>query len=502
VQVASGNSARPPGQTCPDVIRPMQPVSPTDYNAPAIREALRRDRVDRRARTRGRWWYPLLVTLLAVSGCWGVVKADQWVADELVWPTRGAQFVEVGPLPADPAATGGRMVIVAAGLNRKSGTGVAAALMPSLTADGARVFSLVYGSGINDRDLLEKFDAWIAKYRPSEVSFFGSSMGGDVVLNLAAHAQELRGDYRRTLRAATAAPATDAQDGAHAAGTPDNTAADVRHPGAHDADVQDGVLDAGAPDASATDAAAAAEAPAHVQRPARVGAQVDTIRGLLVMTDSAIGALVGTGGAVGSTGAPALMAATATAIVPPPRLGTIFLDCSPLGVDDVRNASRTSADALTALMEALDSEGGVAVRMAAELLGQQQQWSSGRFPFVQVRRDDLDYKFTQVWREKIGAPGISTQLIKDQYGVIRRMDIDSVVEALGPGARIVYFLPETRTDDHTVRVERVESTLQELADESNLDLRIVPIPGGHHASAESNSDLYRAALDAIAIGGS
>ena len=66
---------------------------------------------------------------------------------------------------------------------------------------------------------------------------------------------------------------------------------------------------------------------------------------------------------------------------PPPRLGTIYLDCSPLGVDDVRDSSRTSADALTALIEALDSEGGVAVRMTAEVLGQQHQWSSGRFPF-------------------------------------------------------------------------------------------------------------------------
>ena len=39
-------------------------------------------------------------------------RADQWIADELVWPTTGAQFVEVGPLPADPTATGGRMIIV------------------------------------------------------------------------------------------------------------------------------------------------------------------------------------------------------------------------------------------------------------------------------------------------------------------------------------------------------------------------------------------------------
>ena len=65
---------------------------------------------------------------------------------------------------------------------------------------------------------------------------------------------------------------------------------------------------------------------------------------------------------------------------PPPRLGTIYLDCSPLGADDVRDSSSHQADALTALIEALDTEGGVAVRMTAEVLGQQQQWSSGGFP--------------------------------------------------------------------------------------------------------------------------
>jgi len=48
-------------------------------------------------------------------------------------------------------------------------------------------------------------------------------------------------------------------------------------------------------------------------------------------------------------------------------LGTIFLDCSPLGADDVRDSSRTKADALTAVMEATDTEGGAAIRMAADM---------------------------------------------------------------------------------------------------------------------------------------
>ena len=94
-----------------------------------------------------------------------------------------------------------------AGLNRKSGTGVAASLMPSLAVDDTRVFSLVYGSGISDRDILDKFDTLMAQYQPRQVSFFGSSMGGDVVLGLAAHTQDLRADYRRALIAASGAAA-------------------------------------------------------------------------------------------------------------------------------------------------------------------------------------------------------------------------------------------------------------------------------------------------------
>jgi len=135
--------------------------------------------------------------------------------------------------------------------------------------------------------------------------------------------------------------------------------------------------------------------------------------------------------------------------------------------------------------------------MAAEVLGQQQQWSSGRFPFLQVRTDDLLFKINQVWQQKISAPGISTQLIKDQYGVIRRTDIDEISESFVPGTRIVYFLPESRHDDRTVRVERVEQTLLQLAADRAFDLRIVEIPGGHHASAESNSEAYRLAINAV-----
>src|SRR5690242_18616565 len=112
----------------------MPPVRADEYDSVEVRLANRRAAADRRARTRGRWWFPLFIAVMAMSGCWVVLKSDQWIADELVWPTSGAQFVEVGPLPADPTSTGDRVTIVVAGLNRKSGTGVAASLMPSLAA--------------------------------------------------------------------------------------------------------------------------------------------------------------------------------------------------------------------------------------------------------------------------------------------------------------------------------------------------------------------------------
>ena len=166
-----------------------------------------------------------------------------------------------------------------------------------------------------------------------------------------------------------------------------------------------------------------------------------------------------------------------------------------LGFDCVWAAEAYGSDAVTALSEALHTDGGVGVRLIAEVLGQQVQWSTGRFPFVDVRWPDLTYKVDQVWREKIAGPGVSTQLVKDQYGVIRRMDIEAIAHDLGPGARIVYFRPEVATDDRVVRVGAAEATLRELSERLQLDVRIAPIPGGHHASAESNAEAYLSVFD-------
>jgi pimeloyl-ACP methyl ester carboxylesterase len=398
--------------------------SSAEYNSPVVRARRRLARAQRRAARRAAWWYPLVVAGCLLAVLWGMLRTDQFLADVLFWPTSGVKFVEVGPVPADQDATGGTIVVVAGGLNRKSGTGPALALIPALSADRARVFSLVYGSGISDRDIKDKFDSLLERVQPDRVDFFGSSMGGDVVLGLAQHLQQMRADYRDSQAAAP----------------------DTRLP------------------------------------PAQVGAAQPAA----VASRSRFAVLVTTPQLPGTGSPPA-----------PPRLGVIYLDCTPLSAADVRNTDRTRADALTGISEALHTDGGVGLRLTAEVLAQQQQWSWGRLPFVDVRWSDLAFKVRQVWTEKIDAPGVSTQLIKDQYGVIRRIDIDAVAHDLGAGTRIVYFRPEVPTDDRVVRVGAAEQTLRQLAADDGLDLRVYLIPGGHHASAESNTAEYLAVLDSI-----
>ena len=507
---------------------PMPPVSDHEYGSAPVRRSGRADLARRRAGYRSRWWFPLLLLLIATAGFWELMKADQLLADQLIWPTQGAQFVEVGPVPQNPDVTGGRIMIVAGGLNRKSGTGPAAALMPSLTVGHTRVFSLVYGSGINDRDLVDKFDALMNRIQPREVSFFGSSMGGDVVLNLAAHVQENRDQYRQALLAASvAASRAGTPDAAAPAGSldagaqllspvaTDGTAGDAGTGAADTGDAGTGAAGTSAAGTGAAGTGAAGTAasgsgtegsragsgappvdPPLIERNDVTGAQAGRLVSVLVMPDSSASAGAGRG-AVSSAAADDSSSQGSVPSVTPARLGVIYLDCSPLSPQDVRDEGRTQADVLTSLTEALDTDGGAGVRMTVEVLAQQQQWSYGRMPFVDIRWQELKFKVRQVWRDKIGSPGISTQLVKDQYGVIRRMDIDPVAEALGPGTRIVYFHPVDSDDDRTVRVDRVQSTLSELAQQNGLSVRFVAIPGGHHASAESDGDLYRAAIDAV-----
>ena len=490
-----------PTPPMPPAMTPMPPVPFGEYDSTEVRRARRHALSERRARYRSRWWFPLLIVGMVVTGFWGALKVDQRVAEELVWPSHGARFVEVSSSIDTPSRPGGRLTIVVGGLNRTSGTGVALALLPSLEANGSRVFSLVYGSGINDQDIREKFDALVADTKPREVSFFGSSMGGDVVLNMAAHAQQNRDQYvQDELLGGTTLPDTVPSAGPAA---PHGSSA----PGAQPAETV-----GGQPLGRGTGAITDSLVPA---------ALTDTLTGLIGrlpvpainVPNPAAGPSTGgntggnTGGSTsagtGRSGGTADRATTDSGsqtpvILPPPRIGTIFLDCTPLGTDDVRDAGRTQADALTGLTEAIGTDGGAVTRLAAEMLVQRPQWASGRFPFLQVRWDDFDYKFDQVMREKIGGPGVSTQLIKDQYGVIRRLDMDDIAGTLAPGTRIVYFLPATPTDDHTVRVEKVQTELQAWQTTAGLNVRFDHIPGGHHASAESNPDSYRLGIEAAA----
>ena len=480
----------------PAAMLPMPPVPDGQFDSSEVRQARRRDRSERRARYRGRWWFPLLIVGMVLGGFWGALKVDQRVAEELVWPSHGARFAEVASSIDTVPRPGGRLTIVVGGLNRTSGTGVALALLPSLEADGSRVFSLVYGSGINDEDIRDKFDALVAEVKPREVSFFGSSMGGDVVLNMAAHAQQNRDQYVQD----------EVLGGAGTDGTGDRAVPDAGPV------TGDGSAAAGA---TPTDRAGGQLLGSETDRLTDLlvpAALTSTLTGLVgrlpVAAADATGPAVGPGPGPDSTGRGPTSAATGFAAggtansgnqplvsLPPPRIGTIYLDCTPLGTDDVRDASRTQADALTGLTEAIGTDGGAVTRLAAEMLGQRHQWASGRFPFLHVRWDDFDYKLDQVMREKIGGPGVSTQLIKDQYGVIRRLDMNTVASTLAPGTRIVYFLPATPTDDRTVRVEQVQTELRALETSAGLNVQFVHIPGGHHASAESNPDSYRLGID-------
>ena len=173
-------------------IASLPPVTADEYGSPAVVAALRRERNERRLRNRSRWWY--LPSVLAILLCctWGLLRLDQWVATRVIWPHAGARFVEVAPTLDQPRSLGGRLVVVIGGLNRKSGTDIALALLPGLGGVDTRLFSLVYGSEIAERDVVDKFDALVADVRPRIVDFYGSSMGGDIALILAAHSQVVR----------------------------------------------------------------------------------------------------------------------------------------------------------------------------------------------------------------------------------------------------------------------------------------------------------------------
>lgn len=177
-----------------------------------------------------------------------------------------------------------------------------------------------------------------------------------------------------------------------------------------------------------------------------------------------------------------------------PEIDTIYLDCTPMSTADVRSSARARADFLTGLTEAVGTDGGAATRLTAEMLVQRKQWSSGRYPFLRVDGHRFAYKWAEVWREKLNPTGVSTALVKDQYGVIRRFDASGVLGRLPEGTDVVYLRPEVGADDNTINVDQVETVLTRLSTAADLDLTVIDIPGGSHASAVRDADRYNEAM--------
>ena len=469
-----------PRSTVP--VRPMPALPVGEFDSTPVRRARRQESQERAAARRRSWWYPFLVLSCLVALLFGLLQADQGLAARLIWTTQGAQFVPVADLPPEPPVVGPpldagtdarsdpqgpRLVVVAGGLNRRDGTSIAHALMPGLLTPGTQVVSLVYGNAIVDGDIEAKFDGLLERVRPTQVDFYGSSMGGDVVLNLAARLQQQIDVRRDELR----------NDRVESEESTSTTADPVPSLA-----VLTGVAAAGG-----TRAGQAAAQPASFGAAPSVDDDAPSVDGDAPSVDEPAPA------------DPVDVPVDVMDLPPTPRIGTVYLDCTPLGTADVRAENRTRADTLTGVTEALHTDGGAGARLVAEVLAQRSQWtrpSNGPWTTA-VEWDDLGFKIDQVIRDKISNSGISTGLIKDQYGVIRRMRAPEVLEALSPQTAIVYFLPENRAEDRTIDVARVEIALRAYRVELGLDVRIVPIPGGSHASAERTSQEYLAAMDRL-----
>ena len=74
--------------------------------------------------------------------------------------------------------------------------------------------------------------------------------------------------------------------------------------------------------------------------------------------------------------------------------------------------------------------------------------------------------------------------------MIRRFDAEGVFGALDPGTRIVYLRPTDAQADRTIDVQQVEDRLHVLANEYDLELTVIDIEGGSHASAVIDAAAY------------
>ena len=117
------------------------------------------------------------------------------------------------------------------------------------------------------------------------------------------------------------------------------------------------------------------------------------------------------------------------------------------------------------------------------------------YPFLIVDSHRFAYKWDEVWREKLNPTGVSTALVKDQYGVIRRFDAARVLGATRrPGPTWCTCVRMSAANDNTINVDRVEAALAGLALATGLDLTVIDIAGGTHASAARDADRYNAAI--------
>jgi len=87
---------------------PMPPVPPGEYNSPTVRAHARLALARRRAAQRAAWWFPLAVVGCALACLWGVLRSDQYLADQLFWPASGAQSSRLARSPRTPTRPAAR----------------------------------------------------------------------------------------------------------------------------------------------------------------------------------------------------------------------------------------------------------------------------------------------------------------------------------------------------------------------------------------------------------
>lgn len=132
-----------------------------------------------------------LVTAWAVGGTVAAEKVDQFIGDK-IWPSTKPQMHEILPetqLTSEQLQHG---TFVCGGFNTKNATTIATALKASLGSNG-RLFGIEYDNkGIQLDELVDAMEVEIEAKGLKEISLYGHSMGGDVMLMAAAELAKRR----------------------------------------------------------------------------------------------------------------------------------------------------------------------------------------------------------------------------------------------------------------------------------------------------------------------